>query len=55
MAVLIAVATVYGRYHYLSDAAAGLLVALIALAISDVTARITADTRSGGTVTAGIG
>jgi len=34
MASLIAVATVYGRYHYLSDAAAGLLVALIALAIT---------------------
>ena len=34
MATLIAVATVYGRYHYLSDAVAGLLVALIALAIT---------------------
>ncbi|MGD1094552.1 MAG: phosphatase PAP2 family protein [Bryobacteraceae bacterium] len=30
IASLIAIATVYGRYHYLSDAAAGLLVALVA-------------------------
>jgi membrane-associated phospholipid phosphatase len=30
MAVLIATATVYGRYHYLADAAAGLAVALVA-------------------------
>jgi membrane-associated phospholipid phosphatase len=30
-AVLIAVATVYGRYHYLADAAAGLLMAAVAL------------------------
>jgi membrane-associated phospholipid phosphatase len=33
MASLIAIATVYGRYHYVSDAVAGLLVALAALAI----------------------
>jgi len=31
MASLIAIATIYGRYHYLADALAGLLVALIAL------------------------
>jgi membrane-associated phospholipid phosphatase len=30
IASLIAIATVYGRYHYLADALAGLLVALIA-------------------------
>jgi len=30
MAVLIAIATVYGRYHYLADATAGLAVALLA-------------------------
>ena len=34
MAVLIATATVYGRYHYLADAAAGLAVAVLALAIT---------------------
>jgi len=33
MAVLIAAATVYGRYHYLTDAAAGFLVAVIVLAL----------------------
>jgi membrane-associated phospholipid phosphatase len=33
MALLIAAATVYGRYHYLADAAAGFLVAVIALAL----------------------
>jgi membrane-associated phospholipid phosphatase len=31
MAVLIATATVYGRYHYLADAAAGLVMSLLAL------------------------
>ena len=31
MAVLIATATVYGRYHYLADAAAGLVMAVLAL------------------------
>jgi membrane-associated phospholipid phosphatase len=30
IASLIAIGTVYGRYHYLSDALAGLLVALVA-------------------------
>ena len=33
MALLIAAATVYGRYHYLADAAAGFLVAVIVLAL----------------------
>jgi membrane-associated phospholipid phosphatase len=33
-AVLIATATVYGRYHYLADAAAGFLMAILALAIT---------------------
>jgi membrane-associated phospholipid phosphatase len=33
MAALIAVATVYGRYHYLADAAAGFLVAVFILAL----------------------
>jgi membrane-associated phospholipid phosphatase len=37
MASLIAVATVYGRYHYVPDAVAGMLVALIALAITSRT------------------
>ena len=32
IASLIAIATVYGRYHYLSDAVAGLIVALVAFA-----------------------
>ncbi|MDR3703705.1 MAG: phosphatase PAP2 family protein [Candidatus Sulfopaludibacter sp.] len=34
MAVLIAVATVYGRYHYLADALAGLLMAAVAARIA---------------------
>jgi len=34
MASLIAIATVYGRYHYLSDAVAGLSVALVAFTIT---------------------
>jgi membrane-associated phospholipid phosphatase len=34
MAVLIAAATVYGRYHYLADAAAGLAMALVAAGIA---------------------
>jgi PAP2 superfamily len=33
MAVLIAVATVYGRYHYGADAAAGFLMAMLVLAV----------------------
>jgi membrane-associated phospholipid phosphatase len=33
IASLIAIATVYGRYHYLADALAGLLVALVALGV----------------------
>jgi len=35
MASLIAIGTIYGRYHYLADAVAGVLVALVALAISE--------------------
>ncbi|HTX40110.1 MAG TPA: phosphatase PAP2 family protein [Bryobacteraceae bacterium] len=34
IAVLIAVATVYGRYHYLADATAGLLMAVVAVALA---------------------
>jgi membrane-associated phospholipid phosphatase len=34
MAALIATATVYGRYHYLADATAGLLMALVAAALA---------------------
>ena len=34
MAVLIATATVYGRYHYLADAAAGLVMAVLALVLT---------------------
>ncbi|MGP8243516.1 MAG: phosphatase PAP2 family protein [Bryobacteraceae bacterium] len=37
MAILIATATVYGRYHYLADAAAGLAMALLAAAIAHET------------------
>jgi len=37
MAALITVATVYGRYHYIADAAAGLVMASLALAIAGVT------------------
>ena len=37
-ASLIAIATVYGRYHYLSDAVAGLLVALAAFGVQRFTA-----------------
>ncbi len=39
IASLIAIATVYGRYHYLSDAAAGLLVALVVFRALPVRAR----------------
>jgi len=39
MAVLIAIATVYGRYHYLADAMAGFLMAVVALAVSHVLSR----------------
>jgi membrane-associated phospholipid phosphatase len=34
MAVLIATATVYGRYHYLADAAAGLAIAVLAIGLA---------------------
>jgi membrane-associated phospholipid phosphatase len=40
MAILIAAATVYGRYHYLADAAAGLAIALLAAGISHVVERL---------------
>jgi membrane-associated phospholipid phosphatase len=33
MAVLIAMATVYGRYHYVADAVAGFLVAMLVFAL----------------------
>jgi membrane-associated phospholipid phosphatase len=38
MAVAIATATVYGRYHYLADAVAGFTVAVLAFAVSRWTA-----------------
>ena len=38
IAILIAIATVYGRYHYMADAAAGLLMAVIALAVQSYAA-----------------
>ena len=34
MAILIAIATVYGRYHYLADAAAGIVMAVVAFLIT---------------------
>ena len=37
-ALLIAIATVYGRYHYAADAAAGFLMAVLALAVARRTA-----------------
>jgi len=39
MAVLIATATVYGRYHYLADALAGFTMSLLALAASRIVDR----------------
>jgi membrane-associated phospholipid phosphatase len=39
-AVLIATATVYGRYHYFADAAAGFVVSLAALGISVMRSRV---------------
>ncbi len=45
MAVLIATATVYGRYHYLADAAAGFAMALVAVGISRIRSRAAASTR----------
>jgi len=44
MAVLIATATVYGRYHYLADAGAGLLMALVALGVSRMRSAVAAST-----------
>jgi membrane-associated phospholipid phosphatase len=40
MALLIATATVYGRYHYLADAVAGLAMAVVALAIGLLRPRV---------------
>jgi membrane-associated phospholipid phosphatase len=34
LAILIAIATVYGRYHYLVDAIAGIAMAILAFAIT---------------------
>jgi membrane-associated phospholipid phosphatase len=34
MAVMIATATVYGRYHYLADAVAGLAIAVAAIGVA---------------------
>lgn len=45
MAVLIATATVYGRYHYLADAAAGFAMALLALGIGTIRSPAAASTR----------
>jgi membrane-associated phospholipid phosphatase len=39
LAVFIAVATVYGRYHYFVDAVAGLIVAVVAVAVGRAIAR----------------
>jgi membrane-associated phospholipid phosphatase len=44
MAFLIATATVYGRYHYLADAAAGFAVACIAAGISKIRSRVASST-----------
>lgn len=44
MAVLIATATVYGRYHYLADAVAGLGIALLALGASRMRSTVAAST-----------
>jgi len=44
LAILIATATVYGRYHYFADAAAGLVVALAALGISMIRSRVARST-----------
>lgn len=40
LALLIATATVYGRYHYLADAAAGLALAVAAMAATGVAERV---------------
>ncbi len=44
MAILIATATVYGRYHYLADAAAGFVLALVAAGISKMRSSVAAST-----------
>jgi membrane-associated phospholipid phosphatase len=40
LAILIATATIYGRYHYAADALAGFVVSLAALAIASLTDRL---------------
>jgi membrane-associated phospholipid phosphatase len=47
MASLIAIATVYGRYHYLADAVAGLLVALFALSVQRLSRHMTFEGTTG--------
>jgi membrane-associated phospholipid phosphatase len=42
LALAIALATVYGRYHYLADAVAGFAMALVALAASRIAERVAA-------------
>ncbi len=44
LAVLIATATVYGRYHYFADAAAGFAMAVAAAGISEIRSRVLAST-----------
>ena len=44
MAILIAIATVYGRYHYLADAAAGIVMAILAFLITAGKRRVTLST-----------
>jgi membrane-associated phospholipid phosphatase len=55
MAVLIGAATVYGRYHYLADAAAGFLVAVIVFAVQRRIVSRRAVTRSVAMRSAGVG
>lgn len=44
LAVLISTATVYGRYHYFADAAAGFAMAVAALGINEIRSRVAAST-----------
>lgn len=44
LAVLIATATVYGRYHYFADAAAGFAMAAAAAGINEIRSRVAAST-----------
>jgi membrane-associated phospholipid phosphatase len=55
MALLIGVATVYGRYHYLADAAAGFLVAVIVFAVQRRVVSLRAVTRSGAIRSVSVG